>query len=125
MSILSSTNVGKHQKLTMNYLINVLHLIPINYAKDPVPVGNFSIDFETGANKNDKIDMIKDEFRYAVNIQGIQYVKRVKTIGDADKIYRFWKAKTFTEKCEAIFAVINELENMVGVEPIQLKRKKR
>ena len=96
MSILSSTDSGRRQKLTKDYLFEGCHLLPYNYSA----ISPNNTDSEIGIwainndmyNRQQFIQLYNGLFTFKIIINGLSCNKILKTNYDADLVVKYWKA---------------------------------
>jgi hypothetical protein len=96
MSILSSTDSGRRQKLTKDYLFEECHLMLFNYsgmATDKIgsEIGIWAI-YSTMHNRPQFIQLYNGLFTFHITINGLSCNKILKTKYDADLVVNYWKA---------------------------------
>lgn len=96
MSILSSTDSGRRQKLTKDYLFEGCHLRLFNYSN----MATGKIDSEIGIwainrdmyNRKQFIQLYNGLFTFKIIINGLSCDKILKTNYDADLVVKYWEA---------------------------------
>lgn len=96
MSILSSTDSGRRQKLTKDYLFEECHLLLFNYSG----LATDKIDSEVGIwainsnmyNRQQFIQLYNGLFTFHIVVNGLSCNKILKTKYDADLVVKYWKA---------------------------------
>lgn len=96
MSILSSTDSGRRQKLTKDYLFEECHLMLFNYSgmvadKFGSEVGIWAINSNM-YNQQQSIQLYNGLFTFHISINGLSCNKILKTKYDADLVVKYWKA---------------------------------
>lgn len=96
MSILSSTDSGRRQKLTKDYLFEECHLMLFNYSgmtadKFDSEVGIWAVNSNM-YNRQQSIQLYNGLFTFHITINGLSCNKILKTKYDADLVVRYWKA---------------------------------
>ena len=96
MSILSSTDSGRRQKLTKDYLFEGCHLLLFNYsgmATDKIgsEIGIWAISSNM-YNRQQFIQLYNGLFTFQIVINGLVCNKILKTKYDADLVVSYWKA---------------------------------
>lgn len=96
MSILSSTDSGRRQKLTKDYLFKGCHLLPYNYSAISLnntdsKIGIFAINNDM-YNRQQFIQLYKGLFTFNITVNGLSCNKILKTNYDADLVVKYWKA---------------------------------
>lgn len=95
MSILSSTDSGRRQKLTKDYLFEVCHLMLFNYSaispnNTDSEIGIWAINSDM-YNRQQFIQLYNGLFTFKI-INGLSCSKILKTNYDADLVVRYWSA---------------------------------
>ena len=96
MSILSSTDSGRRQKLTKDYLFEECHLMLFNYSgmvtdKIDSEIGIWAINSNM-YNRQQSIQLYNGLFTFHITINGLSCNKILKTKYDADLVVKYWKA---------------------------------
>ena len=96
MSILSSTDSGRRQKLTKDYLFEGCHLMLFNYSgfdsdKIGSEIGIWAINSNM-YNRQQSIQLYNGLFTFHITINGLSCNKILKTKYDADLVVKYWKA---------------------------------
>lgn len=96
MSILSSTDSGRKQKLTKDYLFEECHLLLFNYsglAIDKIGYENCFWAINTNMfNRQQFIQLYNGLFTFHITVNGLSCNKILRTKYDADLVVKYWKA---------------------------------
>ena len=114
MSILKSTHAGKYSEpITILYLMDDLHLYPINYGKTELgEMGVWSIDRNRFSHES-AIQLYKGiwTFTYRADAPKNLILKRLYCKSDVDMIYDFWTTTDELTRFKKLANIIKTLEN--------------